>query len=193
MNPNAAPIPKRMPGQPPAQRPAAAPPAKRKAKASAPKAKAAAALADPGSKARWTFGPVTMPGELASKSNSRQIVKIGNMTRLIKSKDARHYMQNFKQLFYRQDRIPFEGSVRMLAVCYYRNRVRDLDVALLQDCLQEGDLKKLGAGIIKNDRQVVEIHAIRMIDKDNPRVVFTLEEIMLGDPWQKRLPAEGAE
>ena len=48
----------------------------------------------------------------------------------------------------------------------------DLDNAfkILLDCLQ-------GCKTIKNDRQCVEIVARKLIDKENPRVEFTIEEI----------------
>ena len=77
-------------------------------------------------------------------------------------------MDDFVRLF--KTAKPFEGNIRFSAIVYYVDRRRDLDVALIQDCLQK-------AGIIKNDRQVQEIHAFRKIDKLNPRTIFTLEEI----------------
>lgn len=132
---------------------------------------------------RWTFGPATMPGQLCSKSNSRQIVVIGGRPALIKNKEARQYVQDFIRLFL-QAGPAFEGFVRLTAIVYYADRRRDLDIALLQDCLQEGKEKRVGnkinrsgANIIKNDRQVVEIRALRMIDKLNPRTEFMLEEV----------------
>lgn len=130
---------------------------------------------------RWTFGPATMPGQLCSKSNSRQIVKFGNRTALIKNPEARGYVQTFIRLFRNASRIPFTGPVRLIAAVYYQDRRRDLDVALLQDCLQVGSVKNLGAGIIENDRQVIEIMAGRFIDKENPRTVFMIEEILQGE------------
>lgn len=133
---------------------------------------------------RWTFGPATMPGQLCSKSNSRQIVKFGNRTALIKNAEARTYVQTFIRLFHNASRMPFIGPVRLIAAVFYQDRRRDLDVALLQDCLQVGSVNNKGSGIIENDRQVIEIKAARYIDKLNPRTVFMLEEILEGEASQ---------
>jgi Holliday junction resolvase RusA-like endonuclease len=50
----------------------------------------------------------------------------------------------------------------------------DLDngMKILLDCLQ-------GCKAIQNDRQCVEIHARKLIDKNNPRVEFVIEEVEL--------------
>lgn len=117
----------------------------------------------------WTYGTETMPGQLCSKSNSRQIVTIGGRPALIKNKEAREYVKTFLATMPRPA-TAFEGNVRLIAKVFYQDRRRDLDIALLQDCLQE-------CGIILNDRQVIEIHAERFIDKTNPRTEFSLTAI----------------
>ncbi len=127
-------------------------------------------------KAIWTYGPKIMPGQLCSKSNSRQIVTINGRPAIIKNKEAREYVKTFVRLFFNPG-IPFEGNLRMTVTAYYQDRRRDLDIALLQDCLQEGSRTNPGARVIKNDRQIIEIHAFRKLDKLNPRTVFSLEEI----------------
>jgi Holliday junction resolvase RusA-like endonuclease len=114
----------------------------------------------------WSYGPCEMPGQLCSKSNSRKIVRMGNRIAVIKSAEARAYVDTFLRTM-PKPAVPFEGPVCFVAQVYYADRRRDLDVALLQDCLQ-------AHGIIKNDRQVVEIHAHRYISKDNPRTWFLL-------------------
>lgn len=57
---------------------------------------------------------------------------------------------------------------------YYENMRPDLDncFKILLDCLQ-------ASKTIKNDRQCVEIHARKLIDKQNPRIEFKLEEVEL--------------
>ena len=112
----------------------------------------------------WSFNGV-MPGQLCSKSNSRKIVRFGERTAIIKSVEARVYVESFVRLF-RQVK-PYLDDVSLTVQVYYKDRRRDLDIALLQDCLQH-------AGIIENDRQVVEIHAWRHLDGKNPRTVFRL-------------------
>lgn len=116
----------------------------------------------------WTYGTHIMPGALCSKSNSRRIVRMGTRIAVIKSKEAIEYVERFKRLMPRLAK-PFEGPVVFKCDVYYADRRRDLDVALIQDCLQVH-------GIIKNDRQVVEIHARRFLDKANPRTVFQLNQ-----------------
>lgn len=57
---------------------------------------------------------------------------------------------------------------------YHENMRPDLDngFKILLDCLQS-------CKTIKNDRQCVEIHARKLVDKLNPRIEFTLEEVIL--------------
>jgi Holliday junction resolvase RusA-like endonuclease len=112
----------------------------------------------------WSFKGV-MPFQLCSKSNSRRVVRFGSRTAVIKSEESNLYVESFCRIF--GGRAPFLGDVCLNAVVYYKDRRRDLDIALLQDCFQ-------AAGIIHNDRQVVEIHAYRQIDKQHPRTEFTL-------------------
>jgi len=114
----------------------------------------------------WSYGPYEMPGQLCSKSNSRKIVRMGNRIAVIKSAEARAYVETFLKIM-PKTAVPFEGPVCFKAHVYYADRRRDLDVALIQDCLQ-------AHGIIKNDRQVVEIHAWRLLDKERPRTSFIL-------------------
>lgn len=122
----------------------------------------------------WHWGPVSVPGQLGSKSNQRQLVTFGRgenrRPALIKSAKARAYESAFMAAILGSGlapKEPYEGPVVLVAGCHYEDRRRDLDVALLQDCLQR-------AGIIKNDRQVEEIHAYRYVDKERPRVEFEL-------------------
>lgn len=111
----------------------------------------------------WTYGPQQVLGHLASKSNSRRKTNWGG---IIKSDAALQFVDDFhKQV--RNAPEPYKGQVALMADVWYRDRRRDLDISLLQDCIQT-------AGIIKNDRQIVYIKARRFIDKENPRVVFEL-------------------
>lgn len=116
-----------------------------------------------------------MPGQLCSKSNSRQIVTIKGRPALIKNKEARQYVQNFYRLM-PKPATPYTGKVMLHAAVYYQDMRRDLDIALIQDCLQVNE--KYGwPGIIVNDRQVVEIHAKRFLDKSRPRTWFKLTAV----------------
>lgn len=116
----------------------------------------------------WTYGPITVLGALASKSNGRQISRSGGKTIVRKSDTALQYVDDFlKQV--RRPKTAYKGWVKFLVVVYYEDLRRDLDIALLQDMLQK-------VGIIKNDRQVTEIFTWRRLSKKRPRVVFTLAD-----------------
>lgn len=114
----------------------------------------------------WSYGPCTVMGHLASKANGRRWRGPGHS---IKSQAALDFVSTFPlQLPTRKD-APFDKPVAMYVWAYYRDMRRDLDIALLQDCIQK-------AHIIENDRQIVEIHARRFVDKERPRVIFELRE-----------------
>lgn len=121
----------------------------------------------------WEYQAIVQ-GELCSKSNQRRVARFGQRTAIIKSESALEFVQRFLYTVPRPH-TPFTEPVALTVLTYYKDRRRDLDVALLQDCIQK-------AGIIKNDRQVEEIHAFRYIDKENPRVVFRLTPRLEVDP-----------
>ncbi len=105
-------------------------------------------------------------GELASKSNSRRIVRFGSRVASIKSQKALDYAQRFMlAVRHTLPKEPYAGEVAIYAEVYYFSRRPDLDISLLQDCIQN-------AGIIKNDRSVVEIHCWKYLDPIRPRVNF---------------------
>lgn len=108
----------------------------------------------------------TVLGHLASKSNGRRKTTWGGV---IKSEAAMEFEDDFfKQVPYAK--VPMLGPIRMTAHVWYADNRRDLDISLLQDCIQKRE-------ILKNDRQIVEIHAFRHVDKAKPRVHFVLESI----------------
>ncbi len=131
----------------------------------------------------WRFSAVVL-GELGSKSNSRRIVsRTQNVIRdgkihartipgVIKSDAALNYVTAFRYQVKRHQ-AAYEGDVVLIATCYYRDRRKDLDIALFQDCLQT-NRKENWMGLIANDRQVVELHLTRKIDNVRPRVEFQL-------------------
>lgn len=126
---------------------------------------------------------LTILGELGSKSNSRRMVSYGGRPRLIKSDKALNYEETaYGQLqTLLRAHEPFQDYVRLTVDVYYASKRPDLDIALLQDILQEKKDKKTGIilskGVYTNDRQVVEIIARKLWDKENPRCEITVEEI----------------
>lgn len=99
-------------------------------------------------------------GEPASKANSRKVVRIGGMSRLIKSSKALAYSEHFKRQVRPIDPL-IETDVRVTMKIYYASRRPDLDESLILDLLQ---------GVIYvNDRQVKEKHIYWGLDKNCPR------------------------
>lgn len=107
-------------------------------------------------------------GEPASKANSRKIARIGNISRLIKSKKALSYSDAFKA-----QAVPISplmsGDVRVTMKIYYASRRPDLDESLILDLLQDI--------VYINDRQVKEKHIYWGLDKENPRTEMLIEKI----------------
>ena len=110
----------------------------------------------------------TIYGELASKSNSRQLVHFGTRPAFIKSYKARNYGRQF-ELQCPQLKILIDGPVALHANIYYASRRPDLDISLLQDLLQ--------GRIYINDRQVREIHCYGHVDRTNPRAEVIVRRI----------------
>ena len=108
---------------------------------------------------------VSVPGEPASKSNSRTIARIKGISRIIKSAKALAYVADFSLLCRtRGGNIPdlFEGDVVVGMKIYYRTRLPDLNEDLVLDCLQ--------GRAYANDRQVKTRITDHGLDKDHPRV-----------------------
>jgi Holliday junction resolvase RusA-like endonuclease len=63
-----------------------------------------------------------------------------------------------------------ERPLRAIVSVFYPSRKSDLDCALLYDCLQT-------AGVVTNDRHIIEKHEFGHVDKDNPRVEIIVEEL----------------
>ena len=105
----------------------------------------------------------TILGEPASKSNSRQIVRMGGKPRLIKSKKALAYARQFHLQAPRMPlREPILDDVLMWCRIHYATRRPDLDESLIMDALQ-------AAEIIGNDRQIKAKVILWALDRENPR------------------------
>lgn len=115
-------------------------------------------------------------GEPASKANSRRVVRIGNMSRLIKSKKALSYVDVFNQQAVPVDPL-LTGDVAVTIHIYYASRRPDLDESLILDLLQ---------GVVyANDRQVKEKHMYHHLDKLNPRAEITVQTLGEKKPTAK--------
>jgi len=107
-------------------------------------------------------------GEPASKANSRKVVRIGGVSRLIKSKKALTYSEAFK-LQATPITPLMKGDVRVTMKIYYASRRPDLDESLILDLLQDV--------VYTNDRQVKEKHIYWGLDKENPRTEMLIEKL----------------
>lgn len=110
-------------------------------------------------------------GNIPSKSNSYRIVTLCGHGSLAKTPSLKEYEESFyAQCSIRGKNI--QGFFKLDVDIYYKNMRPDLDNAfkVLLDCLQT-------CKVIKNDRQCMEIHARKIVDKKDPRVEFEIEEI----------------
>ena len=115
-------------------------------------------------------------GEPASKSNSRRMVRLGGVSRLIKSEKALNYSDVFKQQCRPLAKL-MTGDLRVTLHIYYASRRPDLDETLILDLMQ---------GLIyENDRQVKERHAYWGLDPENPRAEILIERIEEVAPKKK--------
>lgn len=110
-------------------------------------------------------------GDVVSKSNQYKIITVGGHASLKKS-DA---VKNFEKKFYLQNSLRnanINGFFELYMDAYFSSNRKDLDGAfkLVLDMLQSSNT-------IKNDRNCVKIVANKFIDKNNPRIEFTIVEV----------------
>ena len=104
------------------------------------------------------------------------MVRLGGVSRLIKSQKALNYSDVFKQQC-RQLGTLMKGDLRVTLRIYYASRRPDLDETLILDLMQ---------GLIyENDRQVKERHAYWGLDPENPRAEILIEKIADVAPQKK--------
>jgi len=118
-------------------------------------------------KRRWSG---VILGEPVSKANSRRVVKVGGMVRVIKSAKALAYVEEVaRQVPELPEELQLRAPIRMTAHIHYASRRPDLDPSLILDALQ--------GRVYRNDRAVREMHLYHHLDRENPRAELTLEEI----------------
>ena len=111
-------------------------------------------------------------GSVPSKSNCYKIITLAGHGSLAKTQA----MKEFEKKFYLQcgayRNRNIAGFFELYADVYFQSNQPDLDNSLkgLLDCLQN-------CKAIKNDRNCVKIVANKFIDKNNPRIEFTLIEV----------------
>lgn len=113
-------------------------------------------------------------GKLYGKANSRKIIRNRwtGKPMSIKQDGALRFERDF-MFQVKKIPIPYEGKVALSALVYYPDNRQDLEIELLKDCIEK-------AGIVKNDKQIVEYRRIKRSscpDPINPRVIFALKSI----------------
>ena len=115
---------------------------------------------------------ITIYGKIPSNSNCYKIITFNGHASLAKQKSLKEYEKTFFiQCPIRNKMI--DGYFNLSVDVFYENMRPDLDNSfkILLDCLQK-------CNAIKNDRYCVQIFARKLIDKENPRIEFTLEEVI---------------
>ena len=114
---------------------------------------------------------VVIYGSIPSKSNQYKIITLNGHGSLAKTSAMKEFEKKFYlQCGYRNRNI--QGFFELYADVYFQSNQPDLDNSLkgLLDCLQS-------CKAIKNDRNCVKIVANKYIDKNNPRIEFTVKEV----------------
>lgn len=112
----------------------------------------------------------TIEGTLPSMKNQRRIVRNRATGKpfSIKSESAKRYEDAFLlQIARKQPKTPLSGDLSIRVRVWYPSKRNDLDIEFLKDLLQKGN-------IIENDRQFVHMEAWKGLDRENPRVVFSI-------------------
>ena len=110
-------------------------------------------------------------GSVPSKSNCYKIITLGGRGSLAKTSAMREFEKKFYlQCGYRNRNI--QGFFELYCDVYFQSNQPDLDNSLkgLLDCLQS-------CKAIENDRNCVKIVARKLVDKNNPRIEFTIVEV----------------
>ena len=116
---------------------------------------------------KWEYEAI-VPGETASKSNARQLVRIGRRFVPIKSKKALAYKDCFERLAPTIDPL-MDGDVLLFCHIFYATRRPDLDESLIMDCLE--------GRAYKNDRQIKAKIILHGLDRESPRAEIKIARI----------------
>lgn len=131
-------------------------------------------------------------GQPCSKSNTSQIVKLGDRYSLGSSKEKKAYERGALPQIPVACRVRLEGPVCVTMRLWYRDERSDLDESLILDVLQDRyetrtvaglrgggfqrDRLLVQCGVYRNDRQVREKHILwGGVDKANPRAIIRVE------------------
>ena len=113
----------------------------------------------------------TILGSLPSLKNQRRIVtnRRTGKPMSIKSAPAMQYAEVFNAQLPGNARINYRGPVSLRCRVWYPSRRNDLDIEYLKDLLQR-------FCVLHNDRSVMHQEAWKGLDRDYPRIHFTIYE-----------------
>jgi Holliday junction resolvase RusA-like endonuclease len=112
-------------------------------------------------------------GNVPSKSNCYKVIKLGRGDKakcsLGKQKKLISYETSFNLQMLEYNYELLEDPFKFVIDVYYDSRRPDLDNSfkVVLDCLQK-------CKVIKNDNKCLEIQARKLLDKENPRVEFSI-------------------
>ncbi len=111
-------------------------------------------------------------GVVPSKSNTYRIITIAGHASLGKTSTLTKYEESFLWQVGGIRDLMIDGLFEFYIDVYYPSKKSDLDNSLkvVLDCLQR-------AKTIKNDNNCCLIHARKFIDKENPRIEFTIKTL----------------
>ena len=115
----------------------------------------------------------TIMGNVPSKSNCYKVIKLGiganAKCSLGKQKHLKDYERSFKLQMFKYKYNLIESEFKFIIDVYYNSRRPDLDNSfkVVLDCLQK-------CGLVKNDNKCIEIQARKLLDKEKPRIEFSV-------------------
>ena len=116
-------------------------------------------------------------GNLPSMKNQRRIItnRRTGKPMSIKSESAMEYEASFlAQIARNRTKLPLDSTIplSLKARVWYKSRRNDLDIEFLKDLLQK-------SGVVENDRQFVHQEAWKGLDRENPRVCFSIHRALV--------------
>jgi hypothetical protein len=118
----------------------------------------------------------TIKGSYVSMKNSRRVFRVHGRTIVVKKEKALAW-EDLACLQIKRAKVPYEYEVALIANFYYDQKRADLDENLLKDMIQVKRKDKPCLGIILDDNQIKAHDTAWYLDKQNPRVEFTLMDL----------------
>jgi Holliday junction resolvase RusA-like endonuclease len=115
----------------------------------------------------------TIQGNTPSKSNSYKIISINGHASLAKTKALKEYENKFYIQCDKYRNAGITGYFELHLKVFYPSERSDLDNSLkiILDCLQK-------VKAIRNDNKCVKIVAEKYLDKERPRIEFTIKKVL---------------